>query len=143
MFDPDDLRRTAALCHAAGLKFCQSLIFGGPGETRTTIEETISLMEELKPTAVIAMTGIRILPGTQMVEHALRDGQIDDDDNLLYPKFYIAPGFAEEIINLIDGYARRHANWIVPGKGIKTNVQVLQRLRARKIKGPLWRLLEL
>lgn len=142
MFDPDDLRRVAALCHAAGLKFCQSLIFGGPGETLATVEETITLMEDLRPTAVIAMTGIRILPGTQMVEHALRDGQMDPDDNLLYPKFYIAPGFADEILDRIDAYARSHSNWIVPGKGIKTNVEVLQRLRARKIKGPLWRLLQ-
>jgi hypothetical protein len=76
-----------------------------------------------------------------MIEHALRDGQMDEDDNLLYPKFYVSPGFEDEIIERIDLYARRHSNWIVPGKGIKTNVQVLQRLRTRKIKGPLWRLL--
>ncbi len=141
MFTTDDLRRVAAYCHAAGLKFCQSLIFGGPGETMATVDETIALMEELRPTAVIAMTGIRILPGTPMVGHALRDGQIDPDDNLLYPKFYVAPGFADEIIDRIEEYARRHANWVVPGKGIKTNVDTLQRLRARKVKGPLWRLL--
>ena len=141
MFSPDDLRRVATLCHAAKLKFCHSLIFGGPGETLATVEETIGLMEELHPTAVIAMTGIRILPGTQMVEHALRDGQLDPDDNLLYPKFYVSPGFADDIIERIDTYARSRSNWIVPGQGIKTNVQVLQRLRARKIKGPLWRLL--
>jgi len=141
MFAPDDLRRVAAWCHAVGLKFCHSLIFGGPGETRTTVEETIALMDELRPSAVVAMTGIRVLPGTQMVEHALRDGQIDEDDNLLYPKFYVAPEFADEIIDRIDSHARSRANWIVPGQGIKTNVQVLQRLRARKIKGPLWRLL--
>lgn len=141
MFDPDDLRRTAALCHGAGLKFCHSLVFGGPGETLATVGETIALIEELKPTAVIAMTGIRILPGTQMVEHALRDGQLDDDDNLLYPKFYVSPDFADEIIARIEEYARKQANWIVPGKGIKTNVQVLERLRSRKIKGPLWQLL--
>jgi hypothetical protein len=98
-------------------------------------------MKELQPTAVVAMTGIRILPGTQMIEHALRDGQMDEDDNLLYPKFYVAPGFKDEIIDRIDAHARCHPNWIVPGLGIKTNVQVLQRLRARKIKGPLWRLL--
>ena len=40
------------------------------------------------------MTGIRILPGTGMVEIALRDGQIDADDNLLYPKFYVSPALS-------------------------------------------------
>jgi len=140
-FDADDLRQASALCHSYGLKFCHSLIFGGPGETRRTVSETITLMDELQPTAVIAMTGIRILPGTEMVEIALRDGQIDADDNLLYPKFYISPALGDELIDCIEAYAQAHSNWIVPGKGIKTNVQVLQKLRERKIKGQLWRLL--
>lgn len=140
-FEPEDLRAASALCHRHGLKFCHSLIFGGPGETLQTVNETIALMEETQPTAVIAMTGIRILPGTGMVDIALRDGQIDEDDDLLYPRFYIAPTLGDDLIDRIEAYARAHANWIVPGKGIKTNVQVLQRLRQRKIKGQLWRLL--
>jgi radical SAM superfamily enzyme YgiQ (UPF0313 family) len=140
-FDVADLRRTSALCHQYHLKFCHSLIFGGPGETPATVGETIELMEELRPAAVIALTGIRVLPGTGMVEIALRDGQIDEDDNLLYPKFYIAPTLGGELIERIEAHARAHPNWIVPGKGIKTNIQVLQKLRERKIKGPLWRLL--
>ena len=140
-FDVEDLRRTSMLCHAHGLKFCHSLIFGGPGETAQSVMETIGLMDELKPTAVIAMTGIRVLPGTGMVDIALRDGQIDEDDNLLHPKFYISPNLGDDLIESIESYARSHRNWIVPGLGIKTNIQVLQKLRARKIKGQLWRLL--
>jgi radical SAM superfamily enzyme YgiQ (UPF0313 family) len=140
-FEADDLRQTSALCHKYGLKFCHSLIFGGPGETRRSVAETIELMDELKPTAVIAMTGIRVLPGTAMVDIALRAGQIDEDDNLLYPRFYISPTLEDDLVERIESYARTHSNWIVPGKGIKTNIQVLQRLRERKIKGQLWRLL--
>ncbi len=140
-FDVDDLRRASELCHKYALKFCHSLIFGGPGETEQTVTETIALMDDMRPTAVIALTGIRVLPGTGMVEIALRDGQIDPDDNLLYPKFYISPALEDRLIERIEGYARSHSNWIVPGLGIKTNIEVLQRLRQRKIKGQLWRLL--
>ncbi len=140
-FDVEDLRRASVQCHKYALKFCHSLIFGGPGETAQTVRETLDLMDELKPTAVIAMTGIRILPGTGMVEIALRDGQIDPDDNLLYPKFYISPGLDDDLVERIESYARSHSNWIVPGRGIKTNIRVLQKLRERKIKGQLWRLL--
>lgn len=140
-FDIDDLRRTSQLCHQYGLKFCHSLIFGGPGETAETVEQTIALMDEVKPTAVIAMTGIRVLPGTEMVGIALRDGQIDPGDPLLYPKFYVSPGLEDALVDRIDAYARRQPNWIVPGLGIKSNVAVLRALRARKIKGQLWRLL--
>jgi radical SAM superfamily enzyme YgiQ (UPF0313 family) len=140
-FDLEDLRRASRLCHEHGIKFAHSLIFGGPGETRETVEQTIGLMDELRPTAVIAFTGIRVLPGTGMVEVALRDGQIDPDDNLLHPKFYVSESLGDELIQRIESHARAHPNWIVPGRGIKTNVQVLQRLRAKKIKGQLWRLL--
>jgi len=45
------------------------------------------------------------------------------------------------LVERIERCARCHSNWIVPGLGIKTNVQVLQKLRERKIKGQLWRLL--
>lgn len=140
-FDVDDLRRTSALCHAHGIKFCHSLIFGGPGETEATVEETIALMAELRPTAVIAMTGIRILPGTGMVEIAVRDGQIDADDPLLEPRFYVSPALGDALVDRVDAHARAQSNWIVPGLGIKTNVAVLRRLRERHIKGQLWRLL--
>ncbi|HSD09848.1 MAG TPA: radical SAM protein, partial [Candidatus Binatia bacterium] len=140
-FDAEDLRRASRLCHRYGVKFAHSLIFGGPEETRETIDETLRLMDELEPTAVIAFTGIRVLPGTGMVELALRDGQIDADDNLLHPKFYVAQSLGEELIATIENHAARRSNWIVPGKGIRTNVKMLKRLRDKKIKGPLWRLL--
>src|SRR5262249_58348759 len=130
-FDVHDLRQASALCHKYQLKFCHSLIFGGPGETPETVTQTIELMDALQPTAVIAMTGIRVLPGTGMVDIALRDGQIDADDNLLHPKFYISAALGDALIERIESYARSHSNWIVPGKGIKTNIQVLQRLRER------------
>jgi len=140
-FDVGDLRRTSQMCHDHNLKFCHSLIFGGPGETKQTVAETLELMDELQPTAVIAMTGIRILPGTGMVDIAIEDGQIDEDDDLLYPRFYISPNLKGEMIEQIERHAKTHPNWIVPGKSIRTNVAVLQKLRERKVKGQLWRLL--
>jgi radical SAM superfamily enzyme YgiQ (UPF0313 family) len=140
-FAVEDLRRASTLCHRHGLKFCHSLIFGGPGETPTTVEQTIALMDELAPTAVIAMTGIRVLPGTGMVDIARRDGQLDAADPLLEPTFYVSPGLEDALIDRIESHARLRPNWIVPGLGIKTNVAVLRKLRERNIKGQLWRLL--
>jgi radical SAM superfamily enzyme YgiQ (UPF0313 family) len=140
-FALDDLRRSSQFCAEHGLKFCHSLIFGGPGETEESVEQTIALMEELQPTAVIAMTGIRILPGTGMVEIARRDGQIEADDPLIEPRFYVSPLLGDALIDRIDAYARQQPNWIVPGLGIKTNIAVLRKLRDRRIKGQLWRLL--
>ena len=44
---------------------------------------------------------IRVLPGTGMVDIALRDGQIDPDDNLLYPKFYISAALEDRLVELM------------------------------------------
>jgi len=99
------------------------------------------LSDAVNSLTVIAFVGIRVLPGTGMVEIARRDGQIDPDDNLLHPVFYVSDSLGDQLIDTIESYAGSHSNWIVPGKGIRTNVQVLQRLRDRKIKGQLWRLL--
>ena len=100
-------------------------------------------MDELRPTAVIAMTGIRILPGTGMVEIALRDGQIDADDNLaLDPQLLRLAGArrrADRPHRRVRARSSRTGS--CPGSGIKTNIAVLRSLRERKIKGQLWRLL--
>jgi len=141
-FAPDDISAASEACRRAGIDFCHSLIFGGPGETAGTIAETVSLMDTISPRAVIAMTGIRILPGTGMVEIAIRDGQIDADDNLLYPKFYIAPGLLQDdLIDRIESHARSHSNWIVPGLGIRSDPTLLAALRRNGHRGPLWDLL--
>ena len=99
-------------------------------------------MEELRPTAVIAMTGIRILPGTGMVEIALRDGQIDADDNLLYPRFYISPALGDELIERIEAYARAASELDrARPRHQDQHRRCCSKLRERKIKGQLWRLL--
>ena len=114
---------------------------GGPVRDVETVEQTLELMEELRPTAVIAFTGIRVLPGTGMVDIALRERQIDPDDNLLHPKFYVSQTLGDDLVARIERHAATHSNWIVPGRGIRTNIEMLRKLRDKKIKGQLWRLL--
>ena len=61
-FTTDDIITASRACRDAGIDFCHSLILGGPGETPETIRETLSLMDEVSPRAVIAMTGAAYLP---------------------------------------------------------------------------------
>ena len=62
-FSIGDLRDATRWALAAGLDVCHSLIFGGPGETPATVAETVRVTDELAPTAVVAMAGMRICPG--------------------------------------------------------------------------------
>lgn len=136
-FGVDDLREAARLCRAHGLRQCQSLMFGAPGEDASSVRETIALMDELNPEAVIAMTGVRIMPGTALERRARREGVLAEGDSLLEPRFWFDAD--EETLALIEAKAAADARWIVPGLGVRQNAAVLRRLRSQGVKGQLWR----
>lgn len=141
-FTVDDLRRASHLCHERGMDFAHYLLFGGPGETRETILESFSLMDELQPTAVIAMTGIRIYPNTVLYHTALRDGLISSATSLLEPVFYISPEIKDFFADLVTCEAMKRRNWVAPGLEVNTSSAMLDAIRLFKVKGPLWKMIK-
>lgn len=141
-FDVAAIRSASLLCRQAGLDFAHYILFGGPGETRDTIMETFALMDEITPTAVIAMTGIRIFPGTELYRTALSEGIIGEATDMLQPTFYISPLVAHEISGLVTAQASARSNWVAPGLEVNMNDAMLGALRQFQIKGPLWKLLK-
>jgi hypothetical protein len=96
-------------------------------------------MDEIDPTAVIAMTGIRIFPGTALYLQALAEGMIAPDTTLLEPAFYISPLVGERLGPLVTEAARKRRNWIAPGLEINTSEALLGMLRQFRVRGPLWK----
>ena len=141
-FSADDLRSASLLCRDNGVDFAHYMLFGGPGETRETILETFELMDEIEPTAVIAMTGIRIYPQTALRDLAIRDGIIGESDSLLEPVFYISPEVREIFSELIVSEAMKRRNWVVPGLEVNTSSSMLDAMRLFKVRGPLWKLIK-
>jgi radical SAM superfamily enzyme YgiQ (UPF0313 family) len=93
-FSPKDVRRVADLLAARGIRRFGFLLLGGPGETRETVEESIAFARSLKLEEVRVTVGIRIYPGTPLAHRALKEGVIRSEEDLLHPKFYLAPGLA-------------------------------------------------
>ncbi|BCS54298.1 lipid biosynthesis B12-binding/radical SAM protein [Geobacter sp. SVR] len=141
-FTADDLRRASQLCSERELDFAHYLLFGGPGETRETIMESFHLMDELEPTAVIAMTGIRIYPNTRLYETALAEGVVTPATDMLEPVFYIAPQVRGFFSELITTEAMQRRNWVVPGLEVNTSSAMLDAIRLFQVKGPLWKLIK-
>ena len=141
-FAVDQVRSASQLCHQAGLDFSHYIIFGGPGETEETILETFKLMDELNPTAVIAMTGVRIYPRTKLHRTALDEGIITAATDLLQPTFYLAPAIKDTLSSLVIEQAMQRKNWIVPGLEVNISDTMLEALRMFKVRGPLWKLLK-
>jgi radical SAM superfamily enzyme YgiQ (UPF0313 family) len=141
-FTVADAREGSRLCRERQVDFAHYILFGGPGETRETILESFNLMDELEPTAVIAMTGIRIFPGTPLHRTALEEGVIDSTTDLLEPTFYISPAVRDEMAGLVTSEAIKRRNWVVPGLEVNISDAMLAALRTFPVKGPLWKLMK-
>ena len=138
-FTVDDIRSASLLCRERGVDFAHYMLFGGPGESRNTVLESFALMDELQPTAVITMTGIRIYPGTSIYRTALAEGVIDGFTNMQEPVFYISPLVRDELAELVSSEAVKRNNWVVPGLEVNISDAMLDALRLFPVKGPLWK----
>ena len=139
-FTREDIIQSSRICSKLMVNQCHYLLFGGPGEDEKTIEESFQLMDQLDPTAVIAMLGIRIYPGTELERIALSEGVIRRGSNLIYPHFYISPALGERLNSMIQEKALARKRWIVPGLEINITQNLIEQIRRFRIRGPLWEL---
>ncbi len=139
-FTQEDILQSSNLCSKLNINHCHYLLFGGPGEDEGTIEESFRLMDQLNPTAVIAMLGIRIYPGTEMEQISLSQRVIDRGSNLIYPYFYISPILAGRLEEIVKEKALMRNRWIVPGLEINITQNLIEQIRKFRVRGPLWEL---
>jgi radical SAM superfamily enzyme YgiQ (UPF0313 family) len=98
-FDVQQIIRTAELAKESGIRCTWFFLLGGPGETKETAEETISFVEKhlnWKRFLTIFMTGIRILPGTDLARRAMGENYISPNHDLCEPTFYISREMDEQ-----------------------------------------------
>jgi radical SAM superfamily enzyme YgiQ (UPF0313 family) len=140
-FNVDDVRAASRLCHERGVPFQHSLLFGGEGETWDTVAETVAVMDECRPTAVSAMCGVRVYPGTPLAGTLLARGEVPDETALYAPWFHFAPAVREGLAEHLREVAAARGNWFVPGSKVNDDEALFARLRGRGLKGDLWRFL--
>jgi hypothetical protein len=56
------------------------------------VEQSLAFAKGLDLDGLKVTIGIRIYPGTPLARQAVLDGMIAPDDDLLRPRFYLAPG---------------------------------------------------
>ena len=107
----DDIRRTAAACHKHGLVFMCDLLLGAPGETRETIRAVIDLMRDIEPHRVGTSLGVRLYPGTPLVESLRDQGKLlgnpsisglEGNPDLLRPAYFVEAALGDDA----DDYIR-------------------------------------
>lgn len=139
-FTVEDVARASQLCSKLEVNHCHYLLFGGPGENEETLEESFHLMDQLDPTAVIAMLGIRIYPGTELEELSRSEGVIQKETDLIYPHFYISPELRGRLEEIVRVKALERRQWIVPGLEINITQNLMEQIRRFHVRGPLWEL---
>jgi radical SAM superfamily enzyme YgiQ (UPF0313 family) len=139
-FGIENIIQSSRSCSELGINHCHYVLFGGPGEDEETVEESFRLMDRLDPTAVIAMLGIRIYPGTELEQIARSQGVIRQDSNLIFPHFYVSPPLKGRLEEIVREKALERKRWIVPGLEINISQNLMEGIRRFQIRGPLWEL---
>ena len=91
-YTPEDVRRACGILRRHGVCRMGFLLLGGPGETPETVEESLAFARSLDLDALCLTVGIRIYPNTPLARRAIEEGVIGSTDDLLAPRFYLAPG---------------------------------------------------
>ena len=114
-FGQHQIRIALQAAHAASLPFAVHLLFGGPGETWSDVEEAQAFLNGCAPAnSVFAAFGIRIYEGTAIEGIASREGVLVGDPDLFEPAYYVSPALAGRTEQNLDRIARRRAEWTSP-----------------------------
>jgi len=134
----EDILHSSDLARREQVDCCHFLICGGPGESRKTLSQSFSNSQRLQGAVILAVVGMRIYPGTNLFERAVREGCVSQDTDLLAPRYYLATGLTSDaVFSQLREFAQLSPNWIVgdPGPGYAS---LVERLRRRGVMGPLW-----
>jgi radical SAM superfamily enzyme YgiQ (UPF0313 family) len=112
-FQLEEVKRISANPKHYGIRRIGFLLLGGPGEDRKTVEESLAFSDLLDLEAVKITMGIRIYPYTDIARTAIKEGIIAPGDDLLFPKFYMAPGLEEWLRRTVSVWAKGRPHWLV------------------------------
>jgi radical SAM superfamily enzyme YgiQ (UPF0313 family) len=110
-FGPEDVRRTSKVLEAHGIRRTGFLLLGGPGERKTTVEESLAFADSLKLETMKITIGIRIYPYTALAHIARKQGVITAEDDLLFPRFYLLRGLEDWLREIVENWMADRPGW--------------------------------
>ncbi|MFH0845424.1 MAG: radical SAM protein [Pseudomonadota bacterium] len=112
-FKKEEIRLTNELLADNGIHRMGFLLLGGPGETKESVEESLSFVDSLALDILKVTIGIRIYPHTKLSRIATEEAVIGKDDDLLFPRFYMVKGLEAWARETIDVWKKDRPNWII------------------------------
>jgi anaerobic magnesium-protoporphyrin IX monomethyl ester cyclase len=74
---PTDVRRAFSAADRCGLQTFGLIMIGSPGETDGTIDQTISLLKDIRPSLYSALGKVLVFPGTELERRIIRTQGFD------------------------------------------------------------------
>jgi radical SAM superfamily enzyme YgiQ (UPF0313 family) len=111
-FLPKDVSHISRKLKKWGIRRMGFLLLGGPGENKETVEESLSFVESLDLEAMKVTIGIRIYPATLLSRIAVKEKVIAPDDELLFPKFYMARGLEDWLRKTLKTWMEDRPHWV-------------------------------
>lgn len=138
-FTFDDVYKFNEACVEARIPCAHYVIFGGPGETDTSIREGLHNIGMLRSCVVFAFSGIRIFPGTMVQALAIKEGTLREDASLLKPAYYFSPEIDTETMNnaILADFEGHRDRIFPPSQGL----EMARAMNRRGYYGLLWDLL--
>jgi len=112
-FTPKEVRQISEMLSLYGIRRMGFLLLGSPGETRESVEESLLFIDSLKLDAVKLTVGVRIYPHTSLAKRAIEEGRISPQDDLLFPRFYLAKGLEDWLPETLKHWSRSRPHWMI------------------------------
>jgi len=112
-FTKEQLRVALDMLEQIQMSYVLSVLLGGPGEDRSTVEETVDFLRDRTPLMLDFGVGIRLMPHTRLADLAVKEGLISADDPLMEPKFYLSPHLEGWIEGYLTELCSERPGWTV------------------------------
>jgi radical SAM superfamily enzyme YgiQ (UPF0313 family) len=110
-FAPKEVHQISEMLSEHGIRRMGFLLFGSPGETRESVEESLVFADSLNLDTLKITVGVRIYPHTSLARKAIDDGVISPRDDLLFPRFYLARGLEDWLPETLKKWATARPHW--------------------------------
>jgi radical SAM superfamily enzyme YgiQ (UPF0313 family) len=98
-YDVASVKSAFDLFESEGVAYMPQFLFGGPGETQQTVDQSFEFLDGCRPLLADFAVGLRINPKAGLYDVALQDGMITQETDMLVPRFYVAEGLDTEAVH--------------------------------------------
>jgi radical SAM superfamily enzyme YgiQ (UPF0313 family) len=104
-FGPADILNAAQRAKEQGITVMLDLLLGAPGESRKSIEETVTLVKQAEPARAGVSLGVRVYPGTELAAQVASEkyaGGLTGGKVPFEPLFFLEPQIAPFVFDWLN-----------------------------------------